>query len=58
MTMPMGDPQGTQARALDSETKHPVHLKEAPTSYYRKQILVVALVIGLPLLVYAIAWWR
>jgi hypothetical protein len=52
----IGDPQGTQARAIDTERKHPVGpQEEAPPQYGRKQLLVVALVIGIPVLLYLLS---
>jgi len=52
----VGDPQGTQARAIDTERKHPVgRPEEAPPSYGRKQLLVLGLVIGVPVLLYLLS---
>jgi hypothetical protein len=52
----VGDPQGTQARAIDTERKHPVgRQEEPPPSYGRKQLVVVALVIGIPVLLYLLS---
>ncbi len=50
----LGDPQGTQARAIDTERKYPAaRAQEPPPSYRRKQLLVLAALIGVPALVYA-----
>jgi hypothetical protein len=41
---------------MDTERKHPVgRQEEAPPSYERKQLLVVALVIGIPVLLYLLS---
>ena len=57
MTEQIGDPQGTQARALDTERQHPVHPEEPPPSYRRNLLLVLALLFGVPLMVYALTHW-
>lgn len=45
----LGDPQGTQARAIDAERKHPVGRgSEPPASYGRRQLIAFALVLALP----------
>lgn len=49
----LGDPQGTQARAIDTERKNPTtHAEEPPPSYRRNQVLVLAALIGVPALIY------
>lgn len=52
----LGDPQGTQARSIDTERKHPVSRSEEPSpSYRRTQLLVLAALIGIPVLVYVVS---
>jgi len=49
----LGDPQGTQARAIDTERKYPAtQAEEPPPSYRRNQLLVLAALLGVPALIY------
>lgn len=57
MSGPIGDPQGTQARAIDSERRYPTSPERPPGPFRRNQMVVLALVIGLPLIAYAIKYW-
>lgn len=57
MSGPIGDPQGTQARAIDAERRHPTAVEQPPGPFRRNQLIVLAMVVGLPLLAYGIKYW-
>ncbi len=51
----VGDPQGTQARAIDTERKHPAgRMEEPPPSHGRTQLLALAALVGVPVLLYVL----
>lgn len=54
----IGDPQGTQARAIDTERRYPSGKSdEPPASFRSQQLLVLALLIVAPVLVYLFVQW-
>ncbi|HET6350933.1 MAG TPA: hypothetical protein VFG89_02235 [Coriobacteriia bacterium] len=56
----VGDPQGTQARALDVEREHPGHGDvDAPPAYRWRQLLAVLVVVVFPIVAcLLLQWWR
>lgn len=58
MGLPIGDPQGTQARAIDTERTHPTSRQEdALASYGRKQLIGLALFVAVPVILYFVVHW-
>ncbi len=56
MTDIIGDPQGTQARAIATEVKHPVGSPEEPPSSYRwMQLIGLLALIGIPVLLWLLS---
>lgn len=52
----IGDPQGTQARAITTEVKHPVGPSEEPPPSYRwKQLIGLVALVGIPVLLWLLS---
>jgi hypothetical protein len=52
----VGDPLGHLKAVSETERRYPVESEEPPPSYRRKQLIVAALIIGVPILAYVV--WR
>jgi hypothetical protein len=52
----VGDPLGHLKAVSETERRYPVESEEPPPSYRRKQLIVAALIIGVPVLAYVV--WR
>ena len=57
MGLVTGDPQGTQQRAMAAGSQHEPEPQGAPASFRRKQLLVLAVMIALPILAYLLSRW-